>query len=278
MRGYVVITDWMLALDLDIYETVIFATIYGFSQDGASSYCGTQMQIAERAKCSRRKACNIIDALVKKGLVMMSTYVDEHGTTRRSFRVTEKVLSDSGNADNGKHTTEEGMHDVHRWYAPRAQGVCTTCIGGYAPRAQFNNNINNNNNEHTTHTRTRDEEKFDFRAALISAGVEDSTASQWMEVRKKKNAVNTKIAFDRLRAEAERCCISVDEAVRTCVEESWKGFRAVYYEALQERLSSERFERSPRAARKESPLSRGMRQMQEILGMSNNDGGQTDEQ
>ena len=35
-KGYTTIPDWMLSLDLDIYEVIILAVIYGFSQDGES--------------------------------------------------------------------------------------------------------------------------------------------------------------------------------------------------------------------------------------------------
>ena len=34
LKGYTNIPDWMLSLDLDVYETIILAVIYGFSQDG----------------------------------------------------------------------------------------------------------------------------------------------------------------------------------------------------------------------------------------------------
>ena len=39
--GYTNIPDWMLSYDLDIYETIILAVIYGFSQDGESTFKGS---------------------------------------------------------------------------------------------------------------------------------------------------------------------------------------------------------------------------------------------
>ena len=47
LRGYTNIPDWMLAFDLDVYETIIYAVIYGFSQDGTSTFSGSQKYLAE---------------------------------------------------------------------------------------------------------------------------------------------------------------------------------------------------------------------------------------
>lgn len=68
-KGYTVIPDWMLDLDLDIYEVIILAVIYGFSQDGDSSFTGSQNYLARKAKCSRRKVTIVLPKLVELGLV-----------------------------------------------------------------------------------------------------------------------------------------------------------------------------------------------------------------
>ncbi|MBR1576868.1 MAG: hypothetical protein IJ654_10550, partial [Bacteroidales bacterium] len=68
-RSYTVIPDWMLDLGLDIWETVILATIYGFSQDGESAFTGTWAYLQRKACCSRRKVCLALDRLVALGLV-----------------------------------------------------------------------------------------------------------------------------------------------------------------------------------------------------------------
>lgn len=66
-KGYTVIPDWMLNLDLDIYEVIILAVIYGFSQDGESSFTGSQAYLARKAKCSRAKVTRVLPKLVDKG-------------------------------------------------------------------------------------------------------------------------------------------------------------------------------------------------------------------
>ena len=69
LNGYTSIPDWMLSYDLDIYETIILAVIYGFSQDGESTFKGSIRYLSEKAKCSRRKVTMVLPKLVAMGLV-----------------------------------------------------------------------------------------------------------------------------------------------------------------------------------------------------------------
>lgn len=53
----------------------------------------------------------------------------------------------------------------------------------------------------------------------------------WMEVRRSRRAGKpTELVWAATRREAEKAGISVDDAVTTCVEASWVGFRADWYE------------------------------------------------
>lgn len=69
-KGYTNIPDWMLSLDLDVYETIILAVIYGFSQDGDSTFAGSQNYLAKKAKCTRRKVSMALPKLVEMGLLV----------------------------------------------------------------------------------------------------------------------------------------------------------------------------------------------------------------
>ena len=68
-KGYTTIPDWMLSLDLDVYETITLAVIYGFSQDGESTFNGSQSYLAKKAKCSRAKIARVLPKLVEMHLV-----------------------------------------------------------------------------------------------------------------------------------------------------------------------------------------------------------------
>ena len=70
LKGYTSIPDWMLSLDLDVYETIILAVIFGFSQDGESTFAGSQNYLARKAKCSRRKVAMALPKLVDLGFLV----------------------------------------------------------------------------------------------------------------------------------------------------------------------------------------------------------------
>ena len=70
-------------------------------------------------------------------------------------------------------------------------------------------------------------DKFDFRKSLIELGVTPDTADQWMLVRKRKGAVNTKAAFDTIAKEIAKAAPTTAEAcIYRAVAESWRGFKA----------------------------------------------------
>lgn len=69
---------------------------------------------------------------------------------------------------------------------------------------------------------------FDFRKALMSAGVAPEVVDAWMQVRKAKKAVNTRIAYEGVMREialAETQGYSATDCIRVAVEKSWCGFR-----------------------------------------------------
>ena len=108
LKGYTNIPDWMLSLDLDVYETIILAVIHGFSQDGESTFAGSIRYLSSKAKCSRRKVTMVLPKLVEMGLVI-------------------KIDKDV----RGVHLCEYRVSPICTGYAPHAQG-------GDAPHAHKN--------------------------------------------------------------------------------------------------------------------------------------------
>ncbi len=68
--------------------------------------------------------------------------------------------------------------------------------------------------------------QFDFRSELLALGVDPPVADDWLKLRVKKKAANTKTALDGFVAEVRKSGISVDSAVRECCARSWQGFKA----------------------------------------------------
>ena len=93
-----------------------------------------------------------------------------------------------------------------------------------------NNNILNHNNRPKKNNKPNNTEagRFDFRRALVELGVPDEIVSDWLEVRKKKNASNTRTAFNKIKNEIEKAGIPAADCIRICAENSWRGFEAAW--------------------------------------------------
>ena len=100
MKGYTNIPDWMLSLDLDVYETIILAVIYGFSQDGESTFAGSLKYLCQKAKCSRRKVTMVLPKLVEKGLIIK---IDKEvrGVHLCEYRVSPLCMGGASDAPGG---------------------------------------------------------------------------------------------------------------------------------------------------------------------------------
>lgn len=100
-------------------------------------------------------------------------------------------------------------------------------------------------------------QKFDFRKALLSAGVEPEVADAWLQVRKAKKAVNTEIAWKAIEKEIAKTANTANECIRYAVEHSWCGFKAEWCETATARTSTPGPGRSPRRNNTEDLLALG---------------------
>ena len=73
--------------------------------------------------------------------------------------------------------------------------------------------------------------KFVFKSELKKLGVSEEQASEFMQVRKAKKAVNTKNAFDSLVSEAEKANLTPAQAVDCCLKRQtpWGAFKASWF-------------------------------------------------
>lgn len=92
-----------------------------------------------------------------------------------------------------------------------------------------NNNVNVNNNENVNENNKDKPTVFSFYKSLISLGSETKLANEWLEVRKKKKAVNSETAFNGFKRELEKSGKKINEVLTICVEKSWSGFNAEWF-------------------------------------------------
>lgn len=69
---------------------------------------------------------------------------------------------------------------------------------------------------------------FDPKAALLSLGVSDQVATDWLALRKKKRAEVTPTVLDGFLEEAGKAGIALEQALRIACKNGWQGFEAAW--------------------------------------------------
>lgn len=71
--------------------------------------------------------------------------------------------------------------------------------------------------------------KFNFKNELLSLGVDKDVLEDWLTVRKKKKASNTKTALTKILNQIAKTDLSVHQAIEYSCANDWKGFEAQWY-------------------------------------------------
>lgn len=75
---------------------------------------------------------------------------------------------------------------------------------------------------------------------LISLGVTEQIAKDWLEVRKMKRAPLTQTALDAIIKESAKARLTLNDAIKACVENSWQGFKADWYQNISKQSVGQR--------------------------------------
>ena len=80
--------------------------------------------------------------------------------------------------------------------------------------------------------------KFNFKYSLLEYGFKEELINDWLIVRKNKKSSNTETSFKSFISEIEKTNCDKNELLRIIVENSWSGFKAVWYEEYLKRNSN----------------------------------------
>ena len=96
--------------------------------------------------------------------------------------------------------------------------------------------------ETETETETDKEPKratrYDAVRHLVSLGVDEKVAIDWIGVRKAKKLTPNKTAIDKVIAEAETAGIVLADVIRICCERGWGGFRRKWLDSEESVLAT----------------------------------------
>ena len=196
-NNYLALQGWMLTdLHLKGASLILFALIYGFTQDGESEFNGSIAYMQQWAGISRRGTIKALDKLLADGFIeKQKTTVN--GVTFCRYRA---IVG-------GSEQSALPVNKVH---------------GGSEQSAPNNNSDNININNNTI----KGAKGFDFRSELLAAGVTEEVADAWIKVRKNKRATNSKIALDAVLKEIAKAGMTPDDGIKMAVVNSWQGFKA----------------------------------------------------
>lgn len=212
-ENYINIQGWMrTTLGLTGPRLMAYAIVYGFSQDGESSFTGGLKYIMDWCGCCKDTARAILRELTEEGLIERED-VGKNGQIVQTYRATMPPRKIQGVENSDTHPSK-----ISTGTPRKIQPINTS------------NNINININNNIA--------QFSFLKALKAIGVSDDVARAWMQVRKTKRATNTEIAFNRIKAEIAKSGYTADECIRTAVEKSWQGFQASWMPTKRETVWS----------------------------------------
>lgn len=197
-NNYLTIQGWMLTdLHLKGSDLILYALIYGFTQDGESEFNGSISYMEQWAGITRKSVYNSLERLQAAGLI------EKQKTTVNGVTVCRYKATPLGSVK-----IPQGVKNLH---------------GGSVKITPNNNSDNISTYVDNT---IKSAKAFDFRSELLAAGVTAEVADAWLKVRKNKRATNSKIALDAVLEEIAKAGMTPDDGIKMAVVNSWQGFKA----------------------------------------------------
>ena len=123
--NYITIQWWMRTeLKLSGNELIVYAIIYGFSQNKQGEFTGSAQYLADWVGCTRRTIMSILNKLVEEGIISKTETVLNNNEKRVSYQ-----------AERGCEKISQGVKNFHRGCEKISHNI------------NINNNTNNNHRD-----------------------------------------------------------------------------------------------------------------------------------
>lgn len=237
-NNYINIQQWMVSdLNLSGNELLIFALIYGYSQDGQGEFFGGFSYIAEWINCSTRTVINIIKELENKKYIK-KRQEGRQGQLKNYYRALNIYEIQSHPQDNENFTREKN-----------SQAICNNFIGDMKKiqvgseknSVDYNDSILYDNIEQKNNKYDNKEYKDKIRrkihakselADAVDKYTEDKEIRellyQWLENRQSAHATPTVHAVSqnlkKLESYAQKSGLSVKDYLEEVIRRGWQAF------------------------------------------------------
>lgn len=218
-NNFIAIQGWMRTkLNLKGNELLIYALIYGFSQDGNSSFKGGRKYIADWCGCSLDTVDRSIGSLINKGLISKYPHTDDRGNRLVDYAATTtppatKAATQTTAAAQAPAAAQDPWSDATN--ANTEQFQLPTANPEPQPTPQSK--------------KTRKAKSFD---AIIDAYTNDPTTKEllgeWLQNRKATRGAMTDNAIKRNIDTLDQCAadsrMSVNDYLNEVIRRGWKAF------------------------------------------------------
>lgn len=203
---YITIQEWMLYMGLGGNDLLAYALVWGFCQDGKTTFRGSLDYLAYWLGSTRRTAANVLQRLQDQGLIE-KRIIEERGVKFTEFVPVGKNFTSSANFSSKMENFSKKQEN-------------------FSPNNNSNKDRDKDNNPPIYNP------PFELYRALLDAGVEERTALDWLQVRKAKRLAGTETGWKETLAEIRKTGYSAEYCIRTAVAQSWGGFRADWLDRL----------------------------------------------
>lgn len=225
-------------LNLSGNELLVYAIIYGFSQDGNSKFNGSQNYIAEFIGASRNTAIKAIKGLEEKGLIEIFEK-NYNGVKLLSYKAVKKRLTPCAETEQpcsiSTQPCAETAHNINQYNNKdiNKQEESKDSLVGESEDLFGNPKQPKKEKEKNSAKKEKAPEftTFHFRQSLLELGANEEHLDDWLKVRKQKKAVNSRTALNGFITECTKSGTEIKDAVETCAKNSWSGFKSSWIQS-----------------------------------------------
>ena len=133
--------------------------------------------------------------------------------------------SQTGKIPNGENPKQE---ESPTGEIPDGENPCVLINTNTSNKEKNNNNKNINKPETAKKAKKAINQKNwnEGMKLLLAEGIDEQIASDFIAIRKAKNAPLTQTALDGIKREANKAKLTLENALRICIERNWQGFSA----------------------------------------------------
>lgn len=185
-------------LKLSGNKLIVYAIIYGFSQDRENYFSGSLNYLCRSTQSSKPTVIKILKELLSNQLITKRIQV-VNGVTFNKYAICEGG-------------SKESLPLVNNF-----NGGSKESLPGGSKESLPNNTITNNTNNN---------KEFSFYNSLKLIGIEDELIKDWLKVRKTKKATNSKTAFNLFMNQVKSSNKPLEEILKLCIQNDWKSFNS----------------------------------------------------